>query len=137
MADFFKALETADLNEATPLSEVLDNLRFNTDGLLPAIAQDADSGEVLMLAWMNRAAIDRSLNEGYACYYSRSRQTMWRKGETSGHLQLLKAMRFDCDGDAILLSVQQTGPACHTNRTNCFYLEVQDDQVLVVSEPEA
>ena len=119
------------------MTDVLDNLRFNADGLLPAIAQDADSGEVLMLAWMNRAAIDRSLNEGYACYYSRSRQTMWRKGETSGHLQLLKAMRFDCDGDAILLSVQQTGPACHTNRTNCFYLEVQDDQVLVVSEPEA
>ena len=137
MADFFKALESADLNETTPLSAVLDNLRFNADGLVPAIAQDEESGQVLMLAWMNRAAIERSLNEGYACYYSRSRQAMWRKGETSGHLQRLKAMRFDCDGDAILLSVQQTGPACHTNRANCFYLQVEGDQVRVVSEPDA
>ena len=137
MAEFFKALESADLNEATPLAEVLDNLRFNADGLIPAIAQDASSGDVLMLAWMNRTAIERTLTEGYACYYSRSRQAMWRKGETSGHLQALKAMRFDCGGDAILLSVEQTGAACHTNRQNCFYLEVQADRVVVVSEPES
>ncbi|TNF90037.1 MAG: phosphoribosyl-AMP cyclohydrolase, partial [Gammaproteobacteria bacterium] len=81
--------------------------------------------------------IERTLAEGYACYYSRSRQAMWRKGETSGHLQALKSMRFDCDGDAILLSVEQTGPACHTNRANCFYLEVRGDGVMVISTPEA
>ena len=137
MADFFKSLETGALGHETPLVEVLDALRFNTDGLVPAIAQDADSGKVLMLAWMNRAAIERTLAEGYACYYSRSRQAMWRKGETSGHLQALKSLRFDCDGDAILLTVEQTGPACHTNRSNCFYLEVQGTRVSVTSTPEA
>ena len=90
-------------------------------GLVPAIAQDWRSGEVLMLAWMNREAIERTLAEGYACYYSRSRQAMWRKGETSGHLQALKSLRFDCDGDAILLTVEQTGPACHTGEQSCFF----------------
>ena len=137
MADLFKSLEAGDPGQATPLAEVLAAMPFNADGLLPAIAQDADSGEVLMLAWMNREAIERTLAEGYACYYSRSRQAMWRKGETSGHLQALKSMRLDCDGDAILLLVQQTGPACHTNRANCFYLEVQGEQVVITSSPEA
>lgn len=137
MAEFFKTLEAGALGDDTPLAEVLDALRFNADGLVPAIAQDAGSGEVLMLAWMNREAIERTLAEGYACYYSRSRQAMWRKGETSGHLQALKSLRFDCDGDAVLLSVEQTGPACHTNRSNCFYLEVQGNQVTMVSAPEA
>ena len=136
MADLFKSLEAGVPGQATPLAEVLAAMPFNADGLLPAIAQDADSGEVLMLAWMNREAIERTLAEGYACYYSRSRQAMWRKGETSGHLQALKAMRLDCDGDAILLLVQQTGPACHTNRANCFYLEVQGEQVVITSAPE-
>lgn len=137
MAEFFKTLETVGLGQETPLAEVLDALRFNAEGLLPAIAQDAVSGQVLMLAWMNREAIERTLAEGYACYYSRSRQAMWRKGETSGHLQALKSLRFDCDGDAILLTVEQMGPACHTNRSSCFYLEVQGKQVTVISTPEA
>lgn len=136
MADFFKALESAPAGQTRALADVLDQLPFNADGLLPAIAQDAISGDVLMLAWMNAEAIRRSLEEGYACYYSRSRQTLWRKGETSGHLQALKAMRFDCDGDAILVTVEQTGPACHTNRRNCFYLEVRGDSVAVNSAPE-
>ena len=136
MADLFKSLEAGSPGQATPLAEVLAAIPFNADGLLPAIAQDADSGEVLMLAWMNREAIERTLAEGYACYYSRSRQAMWRKGETSGHLQALKSLRLDCDGDAILLLVQQTGPACHTNRANCFYLEVEGDQVVITSSPE-
>ena len=137
MAEFFKTLEARALGDDTPLAEVLDALRFNADGLVPAIAQDAGSGEVLMLAWMNREAIERTLAEGYACYYSRSRQAMWRKGETSGHSQALKSLRFDCDGDAILLSVEQTGPACHTNRSSCFYLEVRGNRVTVISTPEA
>ena len=137
MADLFKSLESGALGHSEALADVLAALRFNADGLLPAIAQDADSGEVLMLAWMNREAIERTLAEGYACYYSRSRQAMWRKGETSGHLQALKGMRFDCDGDTVLLTVEQTGPACHTNRANCFYLEVRGDRVTVTSEPEA
>ena len=113
----------------------LDSVKFNADGLVPAIAQDADSGEVLMLAWMNRQAIEHTLAEGVACYYSRSRDALWRKGETSGHVQDLVSVRFDCDGDAVLLKVRQTGPACHTNRPSCFYLEVDDDRVRVISEP--
>lgn len=137
MADLFRTLENAARGHEEALADVLDALPFNADGLLPAIAQDAGTGTVLMLAWMNREAIERTLREGFACYYSRSRQAMWRKGETSGHLQALKAMRFDCDGDAILLSVEQTGPACHTNRANCFYLEVRGDRVTVTSEPVA
>ncbi len=136
MAELFRGLEHAAAGQHTALAEVLNALPFNEDGLLPAIAQDAESGEVLMLAWMNLAAIERTLAEGYACYYSRSRRTLWRKGETSGHLQALRSMRFDCDGDTILLKVAQTGPACHTNRASCFYLEVQGDRVAVLSEPE-
>ncbi len=135
MTDLFKALESGAVGDSVSLAEALDAMPFNADGLLPAIAQDAGTGEVLMLAWMNRAAIERTLAEGYACYYSRSRQAMWRKGETSGHLQALKSLRLDCDGDAILLTVEQTGPACHTNRANCFYLEVQDGQLVVTSTP--
>ena len=105
------------------------------DGLLPAIAQQHDSGEVLMVAWMNREAIERTLAEGFACYWSRSRRSFWRKGETSGHLQRMRELRFDCDGDAVLLRVDQTGPACHTNRPSCFYLLADGDRVRVTSEP--
>lgn len=135
MTDYFKSLESAPVGRTQALQEVLGHLPFNADGLLPAIAQEAESGEVLMLAWMNREAIERTLADGYVCYYSRSRQALWRKGETSGHLQALKSLRFDCDGDAILLTVSQTGPACHTNRANCFYLEVHGDSVTVRSNP--
>lgn len=136
MTDYFKTLESSPAGHTRSLQEVLDQLPFNTDGLLPAVAQDAESGEVLMLAWMNREAIERTLADGYVCYFSRSRQALWQKGETSGHLQALKSLRFDCDGDAILLTVSQTGPACHTNRANCFYLEVQGDSVMVQSNPD-
>ncbi|MCB1684036.1 MAG: phosphoribosyl-AMP cyclohydrolase [Pseudomonadales bacterium] len=131
----FKSLESATLGAETPLKDVLDALRFDSGGLLPAIAQCATSGAVLMLAWMDRTAIERTLNEGYVCYWSRSRQAYWRKGETSGHLQALKEMRFDCDGDAVLLIVEQTGPACHTNRQNCFYLSVSEQVVRVTAVP--
>ncbi len=135
MTEVFKVLESAAIGHQEPLAAVLDALPYNADGLVPAIAQDAGSGEVLMLAWMNRESIERTLAEGYACYFSRSRQVLWRKGETSGHLQVLKSMRFDCDGDAILLTVDQTGPACHTNREHCFYLEVRGDRVEIISQP--
>ena len=131
----FEQLESAPLGERVSLQDVIAALKFNGDGLVPAIAQDAVTSEVLMLAWMNREAVARTLAEGFACYWSRSRNAFWRKGETSGHLQALKELRFDCDGDAILLLVEQTGPACHTNRKSCFYLLAEGDQVRVTSEP--
>lgn len=131
----FAEFESAAAGTEHPLKTVLDALQFDEAGLLPAIAQDADSGQVLMLAWMNRQALEITLREGYACYFSRSRQSLWRKGETSGHVQKLQEARFDCDGDAILLLVEQSGPACHTNRPHCFYLQVADDRVRVTAEP--
>ena len=133
----FKELEGAAIGSSRPLATVLDALAFNADGLAPAIAQDADSGAVLMLAWMDRTAIERTLASGLAWYYSRSRKRHWQKGESSGHVQRLVEMRFDCDGDAILLRVRQQGPACHTNRANCFYLLVDGKQARVTSEPTA
>ena len=117
------------------LDEVLTNLPYNTDGLVPAIAQQHDSGEVLMMAWMNRDAIEETLRTGRVCYWSRSRQSYWRKGESSGQVQMLKTMRFDCDGDTILLLVDQLGAACHTGRRNCFYNEVHGDRVEVITKP--
>ncbi len=131
----FNDLELANSGDRRPLNDVLDALVFNDEGLIPAIAQDATSNEVLMLAWMNRQSIERTLSEGYACYYSRSRQTYWRKGETSGHLQPLRELRFDCDGDAVLVIVDQKGAACHTNRPSCFYLLVDGERVRVTSNP--
>lgn len=100
----------------------LDQLSFDHDGLIPAIAQDADSGKVLMMAWMNAQAVLETATSGRAVYFSRSRQRLWHKGEESGHVQIVRAMRLDCDGDVILLSVtQQGGIACHTGRERCFY----------------
>lgn len=130
-----KQTEKFKLGESLPLTQVLDNLPYNADGLIPAIAQQHDTGEVLMMAWMNRASLDETLETGRVCYWSRSRQKFWRKGESSGQVQLLKDMRFDCDGDTILLLVDQTGPACHTGRRSCFYNAVRGDKVEVVTEP--
>ena len=96
-------------------------LKFDAEGLIPAIAQQHDSGEVLMLAWMSREAVEETLATGRVCYWSRSRRKLWRKGETSGQVQRLVEMRLDCDGDALLLKVDQTGVACHTGRRSCFY----------------
>ena len=126
-----KALETSPNGTRLDLADFLDVVKFNDQGLVPAIAQDSTSGTVLMLAWMNRDAIDQTLASGLATYYSRSRQSLWQKGETSGNTQRLVDMQFDCDADAILMQVDQTGPACHTNRPNCFYLRVEDGQVVV------
>ena len=132
----FKELESAAKDHSVALQDVLSNLKFDNDGLVAAVAQEANSKEVLMVGWMDRTAIERTLSEGYACYWSRSRQTYWRKGETSGHLQALVELRLDCDGDAILLLVEQTGPACHTNRPTCFYLTVEGESVRVTTESQ-
>jgi len=130
-----KKTEKMSVGEGLSLSEVLDNLPYNDDGLVPAIAQQHDTGEVVMKAWMNRESIDETLLKQRVCYWSRSRQKLWRKGESSGQVQELKDMRFDCDGDTILLLVDQTGPACHTGRKSCFYNLVRDDKVTVDKEP--
>ena len=127
-------LERAADGHSVPLGEVLKALPYNADGLIAAIAQDVDSQAVLMLAWMDRQAIEMTLASGFATYYSRSRRAYWRKGESSGHVQTLVTMHFDCDGDAVLLTVQQTGAACHTNRPTCFYLEVDGQNVRVVGD---
>ena len=130
-----KRTEKFATGQALPLSQVLDGLPWNADGLIPAIAQQFDSGEVLMMAWMNRAALEETLQRGRVCYFSRSRQQLWRKGESSGQVQQLKELRLDCDGDTILLRVDQTGPACHTGRRDCFYNKVDGDRVVVDREP--
>ncbi len=120
----------------TDLAErVIAAIRFDQAGLVPAVAQQHDSGEVLMLAWMNAAAIRETLRTGRVCYWSRSRQKLWRKGETSGHLQQLVEFRFDCDKDTLLLLVDQQGPACHTGRHNCFFHGLGDREVRILSEP--
>ncbi|WP_287604081.1 phosphoribosyl-AMP cyclohydrolase [Thiothrix sp.] len=116
------------------LTETLDTLKYNADGLIPAIAQQFDTHEVLMMAWMNRASIEETLETGRVCYWSRSRNRFWRKGESSGQMQVLKEFRIDCDADTILLLVDQTGPACHTGRRSCFYNKVEGDQVIIDCE---
>lgn len=130
-----KQTERLPAGASLPWREVLASLRFNNDGLIPAIAQQHDSGEVLMLAWMNRAALEETLATGRVCYWSRSRQSFWRKGETSGQIQHLVELAIDCDGDTLLLKVDQTGPACHTGRRSCFYNIVQGEQVIVSTAP--
>jgi phosphoribosyl-AMP cyclohydrolase len=114
------------MNQTTPI----DHVRYNTNGLVPAIAQQHDTGEVLMMAWMNAASLAETLATGRVCYWSRSRQMFWRKGETSGHLQHLVECRLDCDGDSLLLLVKQTGAACHTGERSCFFksLEHREDK---------
>lgn len=107
---------------------------FNADGLIPAVAQQHDSGEVLMLAWMNAEALAETLATGRVCYWSRSRRALWRKGETSGQVQRLVELRLDCDGDTLLLLVDQTGVACHTGRRSCFYRAVRDQRLETISE---
>ncbi|MEE4188488.1 MAG: phosphoribosyl-AMP cyclohydrolase [Roseobacter sp.] len=123
---------------AQPRAEAFDpdSLSYNEAGLLPAIAQDAVTGEVLMLAWMNAQSITRTLETGRVTYWSRSRQAYWIKGETSGHTQELVEMRLDCDRDCLLVVVRQTGPACHTGRRSCFYTAVQNGSEVELSQPE-
>lgn len=113
------------------------SLRYNDQGLIPAIAQDDANGDVLMMAWMNAEAVARTLESGRVTYWSRSRQAFWVKGETSGHVQELVELRVDCDRDALLLRVRQTGPACHTGRRSCFYTAVRGGDEVEIEAPEA
>lgn len=121
--------------------DFLTHIKWNTDGLVPAIAQDAKSGRVLMMAWMNSEALTRTVEEGVAVYWSRSRRELWRKGQSSGHLQRVHAIQLDCDGDTVLLKVEQRGGiACHTGRQSCFYRELMDgawhDKEPVMKDPK-
>ena len=118
------------------IEAALAAIEFDADGLVPVIAQQYDTGEVLMLAWMNREAIRVTLTEGRACYWSRSRGRLWRKGDTSGQVQVLREMRLDCDGDAVLLLVDQVGVACHTGRRNCFFRAWRDCGWEIIAEPQ-
>lgn len=123
----------SDLSQIT-VEQLLDDLKFDDAGLIPAIAQQHDTGEVLMMAWMNRDAVAVTINEQRACYWSRSRQSLWRKGETSGQVQMLKELRWDCDNDTLLLQVDQTGVACHTGRRNCFFNAIRDGELTVIAD---
>lgn len=131
----FKQLESLPAGTRTALDDVLAALRWNGDGLVPAIAQQHDTGEVLMMAWMNREALDETLRTGRVCYWSRSRRGLWRKGESSGQLQRLVSLSIDCDGDTLLLKVDQSGPACHTGRRSCFFHRVEGDAARIDSDP--
>jgi len=132
-----KANERAKLGEAQPWAAIRGSLKLTADGLIPAIAQQQDTGEVLMMAWMSLQSLDETLATGRVCYWSRSRGKLWRKGESSGQVQHLKEMRLDCDGDTLLLLVDQTGPAYHTGRKNCFYNAVRGDRVEVIAAPSS
>lgn len=110
-------------------------VRFDSSGLVPAIAQAHDTHEVLMLAWMNSRALEETIRTGRATYYSRSRQGLWRKGETSGQVQHVRDIRLDCDGDAVLLLVDQVGVACHTGRRSCFFRALQGDALVEIAAP--
>lgn len=132
----FKQLERATPDDSLPaVATLLAAVRFNADGLIPAIAQQHDSKEVLMMAWMNRQALEETLTTHRVCYYSRSRGKLWRKGESSGQQQQLISAALDCDGDTLLLQVEQTGPACHTGRRSCFYIAVDGERAAITSEP--
>jgi phosphoribosyl-AMP cyclohydrolase len=134
---YFEAIESLGKHCRLDFDEVLSELAFNEDGLIPVISQDADTKTVLMFAWMNRAALEMTLDSKKMTYWSRSREQFWVKGESSGNTQELVSMAFDCDGDAILCLVKQRGGACHTGRRDCFYLEVDSDSrtVTLSSDP--
>jgi phosphoribosyl-AMP cyclohydrolase len=120
---------------AGDLAAVLAEIAFDAAGLAPVIAQQFDSGEVLMVAWMSAEAIRETLATGRVCYFSRSRQRLWRKGESSGQTQRLVELRIDCDGDALLALVDQTGVACHTGRRDCFYRAIRDGALVEIAAP--
>ena len=121
---------------ATTVTTVLAAIRFDEAGLVPAIAQQFDSGEVLMMAWMDREAVAATLSTGRVHYWSRSRRKLWRKGEISGQEQILKDFRWDCDNDTVLVRVDQTGVACHTGRRSCFFNGLQEGVPAIISEVE-
>jgi len=118
----------------TAVDKVVQAIRFNADGLVPAIAQQHDTGEVLMMAWMNRDAVTETLRTGRVCYWSRSRAKLWRKGESSGQEQTVKDFRWDCDADTVLVLVDQKGVACHTGRRSCFFNASRDGRPEVIAK---
>lgn len=130
----FKEWEKLPGGSTLDLDEFIAALKVDDNGLVPAIAQQHDTGEILMMAYMNDKSIRETLETKQVCYWSRSRQTYWRKGESSGHRQSLVSLRADCDGDTLLLLVDQKGPACHTNRRDCFFFEVDGDKVIVKND---
>ena len=134
--DFFRELENSEPGDQIPFRELVEQLRFNDAGLVPVIAQDVETETVLMLAWMNRVALEQTISTGFMTYWSRSRQKLWLKGETSGHYQSVQSISFDCDGDAVLCKVRQEGSACHTGRKHCFYhgLDVDGETVTITSK---
>ncbi|HEY1386266.1 MAG TPA: phosphoribosyl-AMP cyclohydrolase [Dongiaceae bacterium] len=119
---------------SAPPRDFLDSVAFDANGLVPAIAQQHDTGEVLMMAWMDRAALAETLQTGRVCYWSRSRASLWRKGETSGQVQRLIELRVDCDNDCLLLLVDQTGVACHTGRRSCFFTAIRNGARTVIAD---
>ena len=120
--------------QETLAQDFLDSVAFDGNGLVPAVAQQHDTGEVLMMAWMNRAAIEETLSTGRVCYWSRSRSSLWRKGETSGQIQRLIELRIDCDNDCLLVLVDQTGVACHTGRRSCFFTAVRGGERAIIAD---
>ena len=134
MKTWFKSIESDPEDTVYALDKVLSELTVNEEGLIPVIAQDEQTNEVLMFAWMNLESLEETLQTGKMCYWSRSRKTLWRKGESSGHWQTLKTLRADCDGDVLLAGIEQDGAACHTMRRSCFYLKFEKDQVRIVSD---
>ena len=118
------------------IKSAIGAIKFDDDGLVPAIAQQHDTGEVLMMAWMNEASVSETLRTGQVCYFSRSRQKLWRKGESSGQTQALVDFRVDCDGDTLLVQVDQLGVACHTGRRNCFFNAIRDDGATIIADVE-
>lgn len=131
----FKEIENAQKGDQFDWQELQQKLKFDKDGLIPAIAQQHDSKDILMMAWMNAKSLQETLETGRVCYWSRSRQNYWRKGEESGQIQTLKSLTLDCDGDTILMQVDQTGPACHTGRKSCFYIEVDGKKATITTNP--
>lgn len=118
------------------IDKMLAAVQFDAQGLVPAIAQQHDTGEVLMMAYMDRNAVAETMRTGRACYWSRSRKAPWRKGDTSGHIQQLVELRVDCDGDTLLVEVEQTGVACHTGRHNCFFRAIRDGELAEIAPIE-
>ncbi len=118
------------------IEAVVETIKFNADGYVPAIAQQQGSGEVLMMAWMNAESLAETLTTGRVCYFSRSRGKLWRKGESSGQIQMLVEFRWDCDADTVLMQVEQQGVACHTGRRNCFFNALRNGQSTVIADPE-
>jgi phosphoribosyl-AMP cyclohydrolase len=115
------------------IDAALAAITFDERGLVPAIAQQDGTGEVLMMAWMNRDSVEETMRTGRVCYWSRSRKSLWRKGETSGHIQTLVDLRIDCDGDTLLVLVDQTGAACHTGKHNCFFTAVRNGKLEAIA----